>query len=105
MYAIIETGGKQYKVQPGDILDIERLDLQDDDTVEFDNVLAVADDNGLKVGSPKLQGATVAAELIDHHRGKKLVVFKRKRRKGMRRKNGHRQELTKVKIVEIKPAG
>ncbi len=105
MYAIIETGGKQYKVQPGDVIDLERLEVGEDNTVEFDKVLAVSDDNDLQIGSPILEGATVAAELVDQLRGKKLIVFKMKKRKGYRRKQGHRQELSRVRIVEIKPAG
>ncbi len=105
MYAIIETGGKQYKVQAGDVLDLERLDVGEDNTVEFDKVLAVSDDNDMKVGTPHLEGAKVTAELVEQCRGKKLIVFKMKRRKGYRRKNGHRQELSKVKIVDIQPAG
>lgn len=104
MYAIIETGGKQYKVQPGDVVDLERLEIAEDNTVEFDKVLAVSKDDKLDVGAPHLEGAKVTAELVEHFRGKKLVVFKMKKRKGARRKNGHRQELTKVRIVDIQPA-
>ena len=103
MYAIIETGGKQYKVQPGDVLDIERLNVGDSNTVEFDKVLAVGGDE-ITVGTPLVEGAKVTAELVDQIRGKKLVVFKMKRRKGLRRKNGHRQSLSKVKIVDIQTA-
>lgn len=104
MYAIIETGGKQYKVQPGDVVDLERLEIGEDDTVEFDKVLAVSKDDKLNVGAPVLEGAKVTAELIENLRGKKLVVFKMKKRKGYRRKNGHRQELTRVRIVDIQSA-
>jgi large subunit ribosomal protein L21 len=103
MYAIIETGGKQYKVQPGDVIDIERLIVGDDNSVEFDKVLAVGGDS-LTVGAPTVEGAKVTAELVEDFRGKKLVVFKMKRRKGNRRKNGHRQELSKVKILDIQTA-
>lgn len=103
MYAIIETGGKQYKVQPGDVLDIERLDVGENNTVEFDKVLAVGGDE-ITVGTPLVEGAKVTAELVDQIRGKKLVVFKMKRRKGLRRKNGHRQSLSKVKITDIQTA-
>ena len=103
MYAIIETGGKQYKVQPGDVLDIERLTVEEDNTVEFDKVLAVGGEE-LTVGTPTVEGAKVTAELVDQIRGEKLVVFKMKKRKGNRRKNGHRQELSKVRIVDIQTA-
>ena len=103
MYAIIETGGKQYKVQPGDVIDIERLTVGEDNSVEFDKVLAVAGDE-LTIGAPTVEGAKVTAELVEDFRGKKLVVFKMKRRKGNRRKNGHRQELSKVKILDIQTA-
>lgn len=100
MYAIIETGGKQYKVQAGDVVDLERIEIAEDNTVEFDKVLAVSGDE-LKVGTPTVEGAKVTAELVDHIRGKKLVVFKMKRRKGYHKKKGHRQELTRVRIVDI----
>ncbi|OVE82599.1 50S ribosomal protein L21 [bacterium M21] len=101
MYAIIETGGKQYKVQAGDVVDLELLEVAEDNTIEFDKVLAVSGDDELKVGTPIVEGAKVTAELVDHIRGKKLVVFKMKRRKGYRKKKGHRQELTRVRIVDI----
>ena len=103
MYAVIETGGKQYRVQPGDIIDIERVDRSGDDgdTVELDNVLLVGGDGEAKVGSPSLDGATVKASLVGEVRGPKVLVFKMKRRKGYRVKNGHRQDLMRVRIDEI----
>ena len=100
MYAIIETGGKQYKVEPGDVIDIERIVVAEDNSVEFDKVLAVSGDETI-VGTPTVKGAKVTAELVEEFRGKKLIVFKMKRRKGNRCKNGHRQELSKVKILDI----
>lgn len=97
VYAVIETGGKQYKVSEGDVLKIERLSADAGSTITFDKVLALGGDNGLTV-SP---GAAVTAEIIEHFRGPKLVAYKKKRRKGYERKVGHRQELTKVKITAL----
>lgn len=102
MYAIIETGGKQYRVEPGDTLDVERIATDNPDPIEFDRVLAVSDGDDLRLGTPLLDGAVVSAQLVKQFRGKKLVVFKMKRRKGYRLKKGHRQELTRVRIVDIK---
>lgn len=101
MYAIMATGGKQYTVRQDDILDIEKLDGEVGAKVVFDEVLAVGEGDDLKLGSPKVEDATVEAEIIDQFRGKKLIAFKMKRRKGYRRKKGHRQSLTKVKISAI----
>ena len=102
MYAIIETGGKQYKVKPGDVLDVESLTAEDNKIVNFDKVLVVADNGDIQYGTPHIDGALVEASLVDNHRGKKLTVFKMKRRKGCRRKMGHRQNLSRVEIREIK---
>ena len=103
MYAILKTGGKQYKVEADQIIDIERVTGDAGDKVVFDEILAVSNDKGeLNVGAPVVEKATVEAEILSQFRGKKLVVFKMKRRKGYRRKKGHRQELTKVKITAIK---
>lgn len=103
MYAIIKTGGKQYTVKPGDFVEIEKLDGEVGATITFGEILAVGEEGGaLKVGSPLLDGASVSAEVVDQFRGKKIVVFKMKRRKGYRRTQGHRQSLTRVKIGEIK---
>ncbi|UDQ97587.1 50S ribosomal protein L21 [Lentisphaerota bacterium WC36G] len=101
MYAVIKTGGKQYKVEVGQTIDIERIAIEDG-KVTFNEVLAVGEESGeLKVGAPLLEGVTVEAELEKEYRGKKLIVFKMKRRKGYRKKKGHRQELTQVKITAI----
>ncbi|MDR0931973.1 MAG: 50S ribosomal protein L21 [Victivallales bacterium] len=103
MYAIIKTGGKQLKVKTGDIVDIEKLDVEVGTNVTFDEVLAVGEEGGkLNVGTPKLDGATVAGVVKDQFRGKKIIVFKMKRRKSYRRTQGHRQSLTRVEIGEIK---
>ena len=102
MYAVIETGGKQYRVEPGDVLDVEHLPVDDDDaTVIFDRVLMVHDDNDVQVGSPLVEGASVTASVLDRVRGKKILVFKMKRRKGYRRLRGHRQNLHRIKIESI----
>lgn len=101
MYAVIKTGGKQYKVAQGDILEIERLPGSAGQTIEFTEVLAVDAGKGLKVGTPILTGAKVTAELVNQTRGPKIIVFKKRRRQNSRRKNGHRQDLTLVKITGI----
>ena len=101
MYAIIETGGKQYKVQQGDTLFIEKLDVQAGDAVTFDKVMAVGSENGLKVGAPYVEGATVKATVVKNGKGEKIVVFKFKAKKNYRRRQGHRQPYTKVEIGEI----
>ena len=99
-YAVIETGGKQYKVSEGDVLTIERLDTDVGGNVTFDKVLALSGDAGLSVGEGA-GSAAVQAEVLEHFRGPKLIAFKKKRRKGYKRRIGHRQELTKVKIIGL----
>lgn len=101
MYAIIETGGKQYKVKQGDELYIEKLTAEQGEVVTFDRVLAVSGENGLSVGTPVVAGATVTAKVERHGRGEKIVVFKYKAKKNYRRKQGHRQPYTKVVIEAI----
>ena len=100
MYAIIATGGKQYKVSEGDIINVEKLGVEAGETVTFDQVLAVSD-NEMKVGSPLVDGASVTASVVENGRGKKVVVYKYKRKTGYHKKNGHRQAYTKVKIEKI----
>jgi large subunit ribosomal protein L21 len=108
MYAVIETGGKQYRVEPGDVIEIERLESGasaasgEDQSIEFDRVLMVRDDSSVKIGDPTIAGATVTGVPVGDVRGPKLVVFKMKRRKGYRRRRGHRQDLLQVRIDEIK---
>jgi large subunit ribosomal protein L21 len=102
MYAVIETGGKQYRVAPGDTLDVERLEAEAGQTYTFDRVLLVADEGKLCVGKPTVAAASVLVDVTNHLRGDKKVAFKMKRRKGYHRTVGHRQELTRVKIKEIK---
>lgn len=102
MYAVIETGGKQYRVEPGDVIDIERVTGADENPeLEFDRILLVANDDGVKVGTPQVEGARVTATVVEPLRGPKVRVFKKKRRKGYRRTNGHRQDLLRVKIEGI----
>ncbi|MEN9572241.1 MAG: ribosomal protein [Verrucomicrobiota bacterium] len=102
MYAVLETGGKQYRVSAGDTLEIERLTVEAGQPVTFDRVLLVNGDGKLSVGSPTVASATVVADVLAHKRGDKVIAFKMKRRKGYHRTVGHRQELTVVKIKEIK---
>ena len=102
MYAVIETGGKQYKVEAGQELFIEKLNVEADDTVTFDKVLAVGGDDGIKVGSPYVDGASVEAKVIKNGKAKKVTVFTYKPKKNEKRKMGHRQPYTKVCITDIK---
>ncbi len=100
MYAIIATGGKQYKVAEGDIIKIEKLGVEAGETVTFDKVLAV--NNGeLSIGCPTVEGATVTATVVKEGKGKKVIVYKYKRKTGYHKKNGHRQAYTQVKIDKI----
>ncbi|MEO3947138.1 50S ribosomal protein L21 [Gorillibacterium sp. CAU 1737] len=101
MYAIIETGGKQYKVQEGDVLFVEKLTAGEGEAVTFDRVLAVSGEAGLTIGAPLVSGASVSAKVEKHGKGKKIVVFKYKAKKNYRRKQGHRQPYTKVVIEKI----
>jgi large subunit ribosomal protein L21 len=102
MYAVIATGGKQYRVQEGETLRIEKLPTGKGGTVTFDEVLLVADGEAVKVGTPNVAGAKVTAEVLEEGRGKKLLIYKYRRRKGYRRKTGHRQPFTAIKITGIK---
>jgi large subunit ribosomal protein L21 len=102
MYAVLETGSKQYRVAKGDTLEIERLDVEAGKPITFDRVLLVNNDGKLSVGSPTVASASVTADVVAHKRGEKKIAFKMKRRKGYHRTVGHRQELTVVKITEIK---
>ena len=99
-YAVIETGGKQYRVQQGDVFDVELLELDEGASVEF-AALAVSNGSELSIGTPIVDGAKVTISVVENLRGKKIYSFKKKRRKGYRRKIGHRQELTKIKVEAI----
>jgi large subunit ribosomal protein L21 len=101
MYAVIRTGGKQYRVEPGDTVDVEKLPGQAGQDVQFDEVLLLADDASVAVGRPLVDGAVVKGQIVEQGRGEKLIVYKFKRRKNYRRKTGHRQALTTVKIQEV----
>lgn len=102
MYAVIETGGKQYRVAHGDTLEVERLEAEAGQSVTLDRVLLISNEGTATLGTPTVANASVAAEVVEHVRGPKKVAFKMKRRKGYHRKVGHRQELTRIKISEIK---
>jgi large subunit ribosomal protein L21 len=102
MYAVLETGSKQYRVSAGDTLQIERLAVEAGKPFTFDRVLLVNADGKVTVGAPTVAGATVVADVVGHIRGEKKLTFKMKRRKGYHKSIGHRQELTVVKVTEIK---
>ncbi len=101
MYAIIETGGKQYKVEAGNTVFIEKLDVEAGSEITFDKVIAVGADDGIKVGAPYVEGATVTATAVKNGKGKKITVFTYKSKKNEKRKMGHRQPYTKVEISAI----
>ncbi|MDF2837639.1 50S ribosomal protein L21 [Paenibacillus nanensis] len=101
MFAIIETGGKQYKVQEGDVIYIEKLNGSEGESVTFDRVLAVSGKDGLVTGAPVVSGATVTGKVEKHGKGQKIIVYKYKAKKNYRRKQGHRQPYTKVTIEKI----
>jgi large subunit ribosomal protein L21 len=102
MYAIVETGGKQYRVRPGDTIAVERLSGEPGDTLDLDRVLLVGGDGDeTRLGSPALEGAVVRAEVIEHGRGQKIIVFRYKSKVRYRRKTGHRQPLTRLRITDI----
>jgi len=101
MFAVVKTGGKQYRVAENDVIKVERLPGEVGDTVTLDTVLMVGGDGTAEIGSPALAGKAVEAEILEQARGDKIVIFKRKRRKGYRRKNGHRQDLTVLRVKRI----
>lgn len=102
MYAVLETGGKQYRVAPGETLEVDRLEAEPGKPVTLDRVLFVSADDKLSVGAPTVANAAVVADVLEHFRGDKKIAFKMKRRKGYHRTVGHRQEMTRIKISEIK---
>lgn len=101
MYAVIKTGGKQHRVSEGDVLKIEKLDGQKGDSVVFEEVLMVSKEDQTRIGTPVVVGAKVVGEIVHQGKGTKIVIFKKKRRKGFLKKTGHRQPLTQVRIKEI----
>lgn len=105
MFAVIKTGGKQYKVAADDVLQIEKLNAEAGDAIVFEEVLMVGADGDVTIGTPFVEGASVAAELVEQKRDKKIVVFKKKRRQNYRRKAGHRQHLSVVRITDILTGG
>jgi large subunit ribosomal protein L21 len=101
MYAVISSGGKQYRVQPGETIRVEKLDAAVGQNVKFDEVLAVKTDTDFKVGTPVVAGASVNGTVVNHGRADKIIVFKFKRKKQYKKKTGHRQDFTAIKIAEI----
>lgn len=105
MYAVIETGGKQYKVAKNDVIEVEKIAGEAGKSVKLDRVLMVAGDKAVKTGTPTVEGAFVTATVLEQMRGEKIVVFKKKRRQNYRRKAGHRQALTVLRIEDVKTGG
>lgn len=101
MYAVIKTGGKQYRVAKDDVISIEKLEGDAGSSIEFEDVLMVGEGASVKVGAPTVSGAKVVAELVEQTRGPKVIAFKKRRRQNSRRKRGHRQDLTKIRITSI----
>ena len=101
MFAVFKTGGKQFRAEPGITLQIPSLDAEPGSTVTFDEVLLASGGSDISVGAPNVAGATVTAEVVAHDRTKKITVFKRKRRKGYRKKQGHRQGFTVIRVADI----
>ena len=104
-FAIIETGGKQYKVSTSKILEIEKINAKVGEIIKFDNVLLLNDDKGTEIGNPKVEGATVEAKLLDNVKDRTVLVFHKRRRKHSRKKNGHRQRHSKIQITKILSKG
>lgn len=104
MYAVIETGGKQYRVAPGDVIKVEKLTAEAGEAITLDKVLMVQKDGESTLGAPTVSGASVSAKVVSQTRGPKLMVFKKKRRHNYRRKKGHRQDLTQIEITDINAA-
>ncbi len=101
MYAVVKTGGKQYRVSPGDVLEIEKIPASQGDVVTFDDVLLAKDEKSLNLGRPTVAECVVKAEVLEQTKAKKIIVFKMKRRKKYRRKQGHRQQVTRVRIIDV----
>ncbi len=101
MYAIVESGGKQYKAVPGATMEVDRLSIEEGSEIELDRVLLVVDDGDIKVGTPLVDGAKVKATVVEHFKGRKIIVFKYIPRERYRRKKGHRQQYTRLRVDEI----
>jgi large subunit ribosomal protein L21 len=101
MYAVFRTGGKQFRAEPGKKLRVPTMEVEPGDSVTFDDILLASDGKAVQVGAPTVDGVTVKAEVVRHGRDRKIIVFKRKRRKGYRRKQGHRQGFTEIRVEEI----
>ncbi len=101
MYAVIESGGKQHRVEPGETLRLEKLDVEAGGTVDFENVMLIGEGENVSIGTPYVEGGKVSAEVVGHGRGDKVTIIKMRRRKHYRRQAGHRQHYTEVKITDI----
>ena len=101
MYAVIKSGGKQHRVEPGEVLRLEKLDATEGETVNFDRVMMIGEGENIQIGTPFVDGGAVTAEVVSHGRGEKITIIKMRRRKHYRRQAGHRQYFTEVKIKEI----
>ena len=101
MYAVIESGGKQHRVEPGEVLRLEKLNASEGETVNFDKVMMIGEGENIRIGTPFVDGGAVTAEVVSHGRGDKITIIKMRRRKHYRRQAGHRQYFTEVKIKEI----
>ena len=101
MYAVIKSGGKQHRVEPGEVLELEKLNAEAGETIDFEEVMLIGDGADIKIGAPYIDGGKVTAEVVEHGRGTKITVIKMHRRKHYRRQAGHRQSFTKVKITDI----
>ena len=102
MYAVVRTGGKQLRVSPGDVIQIEKIQVEPGDSVELTDILMISTDQGTTVGTPNVDGAAVVCKAIGDGKGKKIVIYNYKRRKGFRRKQGHRQPFTKLSVTDIR---
>lgn len=105
MYAVIETGGKQYKVSENDVIKVEKLDAEVGKNIKFDRVLALGSAGNATIGEPTVKDAVVSAVVLEQKKGEKVIIFKKKRRNNYRRKNGHRQQLTVVRILDVSGKG
>ncbi len=105
MYAVIETGGKQYRVQPGDVISVEKLNVEAGAKIDFDRILLASDGTALEIGTPVVEAAKVSGTVVENGKGKKVIIFKYKAKKDFRKKQGHRQPYTMIKIDEVSVNG